>query len=568
MKSSFFIPVLLFFSLNCVFGQTDSLTTKSFEELEKLYLATYKTPKEAKKYVDALCIVAKKGTDKQRIAKAFYRKGVIYLNLGNLEEALTFTKTSEKIAQQLKDKTLLFQNHILKGNVYLAKGNYTKTIASYLKAKSLAEERQNLKDILAMSYNIGLVKKQVGDYTGALIEFKQNLQKIELLNNANKDRTEAINYLGLSDTYLRMKKLDSAYIFMKQGFQKTSPEKYPSVHINLLLIEVIIGYQKKQYQQSIDRIVSLDTIIKKTGETGKIMTFYLYKAKNYQGLKSNDSAIFQYEKIKNLIQPEELSFPELDKVYFQLATLYLQKKDIKNATHNFKLFEEFTQQKDSTDIVVHHTIKDYDITKLKEKLQTVNDENTQQKKTVNYLYVISGILIACAIFFWLLYKQNKKQHKKRFNALMIRMNELESPKNKSKITTHKTDLAINDEGVEQILKDLAKFEAKQQFLHVDCTLAYTAKKLKTNTAYLSHVINTYKGKKFTAYLNELRINTALVTLKNDKKIRLYSIKAIANEFGYARRETFSKVFKSATGMDPTSYIKELQLQDKNDGDNS
>ena len=84
MKSSFFIFFLLFLSFNYALGQVDSLTTKSFEELEKLYLATYKTPKKAKKYVDALCIVAKKGTNKQRIAKALYRKGVTYLNLEKL----------------------------------------------------------------------------------------------------------------------------------------------------------------------------------------------------------------------------------------------------------------------------------------------------------------------------------------------------------------------------------------------------------------------------------------------------------------------------------------------------
>ena len=281
-----------------------------------------------------------------------------------------------------------------------------------------------------------------------------------------------------------------------------------------------------------------------------------------------DKAIIRYEKIKELATKEALSFPELSDIYFQLAKLYLQQKDTKNAIHNFELFETFNQQKDSTNTTVHHTIKDYDIAKLKEEILIINTKSNAQGKTVRYLYIISSILVACAIFFWVLYRRNKKRTKERFNELMIRIKELESPKKKTKTTTHQTDLAINDEGVEQILKDLSTFEAKQYFLHVDCTLAYAAKKLKTNTAYLSHVINAYKGKKFTAYLNELRINAALITLKNNKKIRLYSMKAIANEFGYKRRETFSKVFKNTTGIDPTSYIKELQLKDKNSGDNS
>lgn len=568
MKLPFFISMLLFLSFNSVSAQTDSLTTKSFEELEKQFLATYTIPVKAKKYVDALYVVAQKGTDKQRIAKALYRKGYIYNALGKIDEALRFSESSSTMAMDLENKTLAFQNDVLKGNIYLAKGDYTKTIDFYLKAKSIAEERDNLRDILAMSYNIGLVKKQIDDYKGALAEFKQNLQKITLLPSQYQDRTEIFNCLGMSDTYLRMEKPDSAYVYIKQGLQKASLEEYPSGYIDLLLIEVIVYFQKKQYQQSLDMAISLDTIIEKAGQSGKILTSYLYQAKNYQGLKLYDSATLQYERIKDLATQKALSFPELEKVYYELAKLYLQKEDITTAFENFDLFEAFKQQKDSNDISIHHTIKDYDIAKLKEELETVNTKSIQQKKTVSYLYVISGILVACAIFFWLLYKRNKKLHKKRFNTLMIQIEKLESNKNKPKLAAQKTDLAINDEGVAQILKDLDKFETKQLFLHVDCTLAYVAKKLKTNTAYLSHVINTYKGKKFTVYLNELRINAALVALKNDTKIRRYSMKAIANEFGYKRRETFSKVFKNTTGMDPTSYIKELELNAKNSRDNS
>ena len=223
MKLSFFITCLLFFTVNYVLAQTDSLTTKSFEELEKKFLSTYTNPAKAKKYVDALYIVAQKGTDKQRIAKALYRKGSIYSKLGNIEDAFSFAENSSIMAQELGNKTLVFQNYILKGNIYLTKGDYTKTIDFYLKAKSLAEERQNLTDILAMSYNIGLVKKQIGDYKGALEEFKQNLQKVKSLATTNQDRTEVINCLGISDTYLRMQQPDIAYVYICLLYTSPSP---------------------------------------------------------------------------------------------------------------------------------------------------------------------------------------------------------------------------------------------------------------------------------------------------------------------------------------------------------
>lgn len=567
MKLSSFIAILLLFSFNCALAQIDSLTTKSFEELEQQYLSTYKIPIKAKKHVDALCIVAKKGTDKQRIAKALYRKGYIYLKLGETKAALAFTE--ESLANKpYDDDKLLLQNLVQKGNIFLAEGNYYSAIHFYLKGRVVAEKIGSPRDIIAMTTNVALIKKQIEDYTGAIEDFKQNLHEINKINTATFDRLEIGNHLGLADTYLRIKQPDSALIHTNKGLLKTTPETYAILHTDLLLNKVIVQYQKQKYQQSIDMAVSLYDMIEKTGQPLKFLTSYLYQAKSYQALQKVDSAIFQYENIKNLAKKEHFSFPELEEVYYQLAKMYLQKKDTKNAIHNFELLEVFSEKKDSTNITVHHTIKDYDISQLKEEIKIITNKSTQQKKTVNYLYVTSVILVGCTIFFLILYKRNKKLHKKRFHDVMIRMQQLEAEKEKRKPISQKTDLAINDEGVEQILKDLERFEAKQQFLHIDCTLAYTAKKLKTNTAYLSHVINAYKGKKFTAYLNELRINKALVTLKNDKKIRLYSIKAIANEFGYTRRETFSKVFKSITGMDPTSYIKELQLKDKNSRDNS
>lgn len=567
MKTSFFISVLLLLNFHCVLGQTDSLATLSFEKLEKSYLAIYTNPREAKKYVDALCIVAQKGTNKQRIAKAWYRKGNVYLRLGDTKAALEFTNNS--IANNpANNKKLLLQNLTQKGNIYFKEGTYHSAIHFYLKGRVLAESIQSTKDILVLSTNIALTKKQIEEYVHAITDFKQNLQSIQALNNTAYNSLEVKNYLGLADTYLRVQQPDSAMIYTSYGLAKTDFKTHPAVYTDLRFNKAIIYYQKQQYQQCIDNMNSLNTLVTKTGQPKKFITSYLYKAKSFQSLQNVDSAIVQYEKFKYLITQEDFTAPELEEVYYQLAMMYLEKKDIETATENFALFEKFTQQKDSTNISTQNTIKEHDILALKEQLETINAQRTQQKKTVSYLYIVLGVFTGLAIVFFLLYNQNKKKHNQRFEELLGQIQTLESHRKKSKGTSQKTDLSINDEGVAQILEGLEKFEAKALFLHTDCTLTFVAKKLKTNTAYLSHVINTYKGKKFTAYLNELRINAALVTLKNDKKIRLYSIKAIANEFGYARRETFSKVFKSATGMDPTSYIKALQIQDKNSGDNS
>jgi len=89
-------------------------------------------------------------------------------------------------------------------------------------------------------------------------------------------------------------------------------------------------------------------------------------------------------------------------------------------------------------------------------------------------------------------------------------------------------------------------------------MANLAKNLKTNTAYLSDVINSHKGKNFAAYLNDLRIDYALKQLVQDKKICSYKLSAIAEELGYNTEQSFSIAFKKKTGTTLTIYIKEIE----------
>ena len=82
MKLSFFIAGFLLFSFNYTLAQTDSLATKSFKELEDLYIESiYTSHKKAKVYADALYTITQKGTDRKRISKALYRKGYINFKL-------------------------------------------------------------------------------------------------------------------------------------------------------------------------------------------------------------------------------------------------------------------------------------------------------------------------------------------------------------------------------------------------------------------------------------------------------------------------------------------------------
>ena len=116
----------------------------------------------------------------------------------------------------------------------------------------------------------------------------------------------------------------------------------------------------------------------------------------------------------------------------------------------------------------------------------------------------------------------------------------------------------SDKTVDEILQKLKNLEAQEFYLNPKYNLYATAKKIDTNTTYLSRLLNTHKKMTFTQYLNTLRIEYTLERLEKDNKFRMYTIKAIAKEVGYKSHGSFSRAFKAKTGENPSTYIKKMK----------
>ncbi|MBS7233514.1 helix-turn-helix transcriptional regulator [Flavobacterium psychroterrae] len=108
-----------------------------------------------------------------------------------------------------------------------------------------------------------------------------------------------------------------------------------------------------------------------------------------------------------------------------------------------------------------------------------------------------------------------------------------------------------------MVEKLIKFEKECGYLELNLKLIDLADRFDTNSTYLSKTINQYKGKNFSQYLNDLRIQYAVTKLKKEKKLRKYTVKALAEEFGFNNSESFAKAFHSNTGLHPSYFIKKL-----------
>lgn len=563
-KSSFSIfyfttVAILFLSSLSLHAQTDSLQGKSYEELIGLYENIfYENPSKATIYATTAYQLAKNNNDdekvalaKYNIARANYAMGEYTTSIKNLEEVIS-------IATQLNDNVLLYKSYSLKGNNLCDLNRDSEGLDQYIKAREYAKLTKNPFYLSKIAVNIALIKKFHKDYEEAIEILLENLKLLEEINSSEEKKleNERTILMQLADTYLRIKKPKEAAHYNNLALKKHSKEKYPAAYHYILMNEGIINYQNKNHKQSIDICKQVEVYFISTNELSNLATPYFYIGRNSYELEKFPQAIEYLEKALTISDQFKLDFAERKETYRYLDLSNAEIGNKEKALEYSKKYYELDDKNDSIDVLLNNRInKEHDIIPLQEEIEYL-DKNTK------YLYSASAILLVLLIGFFIWYKRKQKLNKKRFQQLLLKIEKLEQPKEKTtlEVTAAESSNPVTDENVWQILKDLETFEDKKLYLRQDCTLSYVAKKLKTNTSYLSNVINTYKEKPFKSYLSELRINAALIQLKNDPKLRSYTIKAIAEEFGFKRSETFSRAFKAQTDMYPSYYIKSLENQ--------
>ncbi|MFK7749085.1 MAG: helix-turn-helix domain-containing protein [Kordia sp.] len=560
-KKTFFLllsilTLLCSLSLN---AQTDSLQGKSYEELIKLHESTlFKNPTDSKTYALAAYKIAQKENDSRKTAYAIYHIAYAnsYIPLNN--EALKGIENSISIAKKFNDNLLLFKNHNLRANIFTNIGKESEAIDEYGVAKQYAILTDNPLNKIVVSLNIAYVKKVHENHSGAIELFKENLNILNTLKTSDpKQETYKKQALfNIADCYLRIKNPKEAKKYNDLAIEMLRNEEASMFYNLLLMNEAIINYQMKEFDKAIEISKKAISYYTSINSEDQLITPYFYLGKSNYQLKNHKDAIQYLEKVNAIIAKYKIVYSDQKEGYEILYKCYQKLGDSIKASKNLETYLVLLKKTDSINSNANYKILENEITVL-------DSNNQKQQKLAKYLYISLAFLLFILVGFFIWFKHKQKQNKLRFKKLLVTIETLEKPKEKivaEEIITKEISNPVTDENALQILKALENFEEKKLYLRQDCTLGYVAKKLKTNTSYLSNVINTYKEKSFKSYLSELRINAALIQLKNDDKLRSYTIKAIAEEFGFKRSETFSRAFKAQTDIYPSVYIKNLENQ--------
>ena len=115
---------------------------------------------------------------------------------------------------------------------------------------------------------------------------------------------------------------------------------------------------------------------------------------------------------------------------------------------------------------------------------------------------------------------------------------------------------LSDEQKEILLSRIRKvLNQTDQPFNPEFSLNTLAQLVKSNTKYVSWVINETYDKNFKTILNELRVREASKILDNHETYGNYTIQAVGEEVGYKSSTSFIQAFKKLVGMTPSVYQK-------------
>lgn len=95
---------------------------------------------------------------------------------------------------------------------------------------------------------------------------------------------------------------------------------------------------------------------------------------------------------------------------------------------------------------------------------------------------------------------------------------------------------------------------EELFRDTELTLVKLAKRVNSNTTYVSEAINSNLGMRFNSFLNRIRIHEAQkIMLEQDEPID-----RVMRMSGYRNRSTFYRAFQAETGLTPREFITSKQ----------
>ncbi|MBV2165842.1 MAG: AraC family transcriptional regulator, partial [Kaistella sp.] len=326
------------------------------------------------------------------------------------------------------------------------------------------------------------------------------------------------------------------------------------------------AYYSKDYSTAISK---LSEAIRLYNDQWTHNTEVFYLGLSYWHIGKERLAIKYLEEIDKHYEKTKKLDPQFRSAYEILIKYYNSTGDTKKQLEyiNKLMFLDRSYEKNYK-YLYQRIVKEYDTKKLVAEKNRI--ENTLQKQRIIFAAIFLSLLTGFLFFGFRIYRE-KQNYKKRFEEIIARQNSNED--HTEKVITFENGIAntpkfdyefynkipgLNPIFVENILKQLETFEKEEKFLDPQISQKTLSEELGTNSTYFSKIINTYKGKNFTLYINDLRLDYIIDRLKNDVKYINLDVKELAAIAGFSSTDNFSDNFRRKFDLKPSVFIKMMK----------
>lgn len=474
--------------------------------------ALYSDPQEAIRIAE---YISEKSDQPTELLQAAYILTRGFYMEGNYDQALKiglkFSEEEFKGDTDTKIQLNILLAKILKELEINSLSSYYSNKASNLLDEDSKNDIQNWTEGKIIQYS--LIEKEVNSTKNSLEQFYKAKNKFK--NQATSFSSYQIGNIDLdmAEVYLREFQLDSAQVYISTALRESKKNKAG----NYLEMKSLIDYGN----------------------------FLFLKNAHTEAIDTLNSAIEIARKFQNL--SEQITISQA------IAENYLALNNIKEFNNYNQMAEHLNDTRGDAENDAVNTAYNIFNSNENEKFNLLSI-NTRWR-----LAILSGILVLLLLFWgftkWR-YRAKINQYQK-FIGYLEKRKELVATSSPTKQDTIRT-LNVPKEAEDVLLAKLSTFENSLDFTNKDISLSRLALQFETNTKYLSEIVNNHKKKNFNGYINELRVNYIIGKLENDPQYLQYKISYLAEDSGFSSHSVFATVFKSVTGISPTTFITILR----------
>lgn len=510
-----------------------------------------------KKYIHT----SKKKNNYTHLTQA-YKDAVFYTASGH--DKIKYSDSMINAAFLSKNNNLITDAFLSKGIVYhLCLRRHKPALDEYMKAYQYSKSSADgyVKNILL--YHISSLKSHLGYYDSAIKDFK-NTTEFFYRNSQRKAHTKTIlknkkvyynSLIQMIICHRNLKDFKPIDSLIAIGLDQTQNSTDFRAEYGYFLREMgIEQFRRKKLTSALPSLKRSLTSVGSSSDFAWAPVNYFYIGQIFLASGDQPTAMAYFKKVDSVFQEHLFIRPEIRESYEFLIEYYKAHNNDKQELYYTKqlLKADRTINKDYPYLssTIH---KHYDTATLTEERDRL-ERKSLLEKILGFSLILAVLAIIIIVCRKLRNERNAKINYRILEDKLINSSCVSSCTNDHQFNEGER-CTLDEKTAENILKKLQIFEQKHGFIEQGLTINKLAIKLRTNSNYLSQVINECKGMNFNRYLSELRIKYITDKLYNDQTYLKYKIESLGQKCGISSRTNFSNLFHEINGIRPKDFIK-------------